>query len=341
MTNVLYDVPGPKARRLLAHRRRSSASSSIALGLAALVILALAAPRVTAGGAELPGMFDPSRWDILLDRAVWRAIGDGLLEHPPDGGRRRGAARSPSACSSRSLRTARRGWIRVPDDRGARVLPRHARAADDAVHPADLLAPATYWAGVDRARALQRRDHRRGAARRHRRPAARASARRDSRSASTPLQTRFSIEFPQAFRQMLPIIIAQLVVLLKDTSLAYVIGYPELLRTIDRQAWPNFYGSRYLFTLFFVAFAIYLDDEPAAVVARAHRRAPGAAGRIPAGSSRISRRAAKRLAKQRADEASRGRRRPASSRQGLSAGRAPIDSITRVDPQPHHRERGR
>ena len=29
---------------------------------------------------------------------------------------------------------------------------------------------------------------------------------------------------------MLPIILAQLVVLLKDTALAYIVGYPELLR---------------------------------------------------------------------------------------------------------------
>jgi glutamate transport system permease protein len=65
------------------------------------------------------------------------------------------------------------------------------------------------------------------------------------------------IEFPQAFRQMLPIIIAQLVVLLKDTSLAYVIGYPELLRKVVNQM-SNFYGNRYFFSLFFLTLVIYL-----------------------------------------------------------------------------------
>ena len=49
------------------------------------------------------------------------------------------------------------------------------------------------------------------------------------------------IEFPQAFRQMLPIIVAQLVVLLKDTSLAYIVAYPEILR-ISQQL-RDFYGS--------------------------------------------------------------------------------------------------
>ena len=72
----------------------------------------------------------------------------------------------------------------------------------------------------------------------------------------TGVQTRMLIEFPQAFRQMLPIIIAQLVVLLKDTSLAYVVGYPELSRTIKNL--QNFYGNRYLFTLFAIGLAIYL-----------------------------------------------------------------------------------
>jgi len=73
----------------------------------------------------------------------------------------------------------------------------------------------------------------------------------------TPLQARFTVEFPQAFRQMLPIIIAQLVVLLKDTSLAYIISYQELLAIGLRQA-PTTFGSRYLFTLFFVVLAVYL-----------------------------------------------------------------------------------
>jgi len=73
----------------------------------------------------------------------------------------------------------------------------------------------------------------------------------------TPLQTRFSIEFPQAFRQMLPIIIAQLVVLLKDTSLAYILGYQELLNVVLKQG-PTTFGPTYLFTLFFVVWAVYL-----------------------------------------------------------------------------------
>jgi glutamate transport system permease protein len=72
----------------------------------------------------------------------------------------------------------------------------------------------------------------------------------------TLVQTRVFIEFPQAFRQMLPIILAQMVVLLKDTSLAYVVAYSELSRTVKEL--QTGLGNNYLFTLFIIGLAIYL-----------------------------------------------------------------------------------
>ena len=38
------------------------------------------------------------------------------------------------------------------------------------------------------------------------------------------------ILLPQAARAMLPVIVSQLVVLLKDTALGYIVSYPELLQ---------------------------------------------------------------------------------------------------------------
>jgi glutamate transport system permease protein len=101
----------------------------------------------------------------------------------------------------------------------------------------------------------------------------------------TPLATRFLIEFPQAVRNMLPIIIAQLVVLLKDTALAYVIGYDELLRLVSKLS--NFYGDRYRLSIFLVILVVYLATNlllswVARIVAR--RTGPGA------GTPRIPRR---------------------------------------------------
>jgi glutamate transport system permease protein len=102
------------------------------------------------------------------------------------------------------------------------------------------------------------------------------------------LATRFRIEFPQAVRHMLPIIIAQLVVLLKDTALAYVLAYPELLYTATKQL-PNFFGNRYLYSFFFVVLAIYLAmNLLLSWIARlvAKRTAPG----VVRGKPRIPRR---------------------------------------------------
>lgn len=48
-----------------------------------------------------------------------------------------------------------------------------------------------------------------------------------------PLQVQQLVLLPQAFRSMLPAIIAQLVVVLKDTALGYILGFQELLRNMD------------------------------------------------------------------------------------------------------------
>jgi glutamate transport system permease protein len=297
MTNVLYDVPGPKARRL---SRIVSVVGLIviAIGLAA-VILALAAPRVTASGTELPGMFDPSRWDILADRAVWRGIADGLWNTLAMAGVAAVGALLLGVLIS-FARTARAAWIRYP----MVVVLEFLRGMPVLLMMLFILlifSTGAYWAGVV-ALALYN-----GAIIGEALRAGIAALPRGQREAGLAIglghvRTRLSIEFPQAFRQMLPIIIAQLVVLLKDTSLAYVIGYPELLRTTTVYM-TNYYGSRYLFTLFFVAFAIYLTMNLllswlARVIARRVQQ-----GRIPPGSSRISRRAEKRIAKQKVDDA--------------------------------------
>lgn len=50
----------------------------------------------------------------------------------------------------------------------------------------------------------------------------------------TPGRVVRSILLPQAVRAMLPAIIAQLVVLLKDTALGYILGYSELLNQINK-----------------------------------------------------------------------------------------------------------
>jgi glutamate transport system permease protein len=64
------------------------------------------------------------------------------------------------------------------------------------------------------------------------------------------------ILMPQVVRTMLPSLISQLVVLLKDSSLGFIVGYPELLRTMQLNY--SFFGDRYRLPLFVVTLLIYL-----------------------------------------------------------------------------------
>lgn len=72
----------------------------------------------------------------------------------------------------------------------------------------------------------------------------------------TRWQTFRLIQVPQVVRLMLPSLVSQLVVLLKDSSLGFIVGYPELLRTMQLNY--SFFGDRYRLPLFVVVLAIYL-----------------------------------------------------------------------------------
>jgi len=69
-------------------------------------------------------------------------------------------------------------------------------------------------------------------------------------------QVLVSILLPQAVRRMLPALVSQLVVLLKDTSLGFIIAYPELLQQARNII--NFFGSQYSLQLYVAAAAIYI-----------------------------------------------------------------------------------
>lgn len=216
--------------------------------------LTLAAPRINvASGVTTPGMFDISRWDILADSAVWIGFGNATLN----------TLRMAAAAAALAIligiafslgRTSRHAWVRVP----VSILLEFIRGI-----PVLLMIffvflvfiNESYWAGVLGLAFYN------GAIIGEALRAGVVSLPRGQREAGlavglTPMKAWVFIEFPQAFRQMLPIILAQLVVLLKDTSLAYIVGYPELARTVGD--YRNFFGSRYMFTLFLVGLVIYL-----------------------------------------------------------------------------------
>jgi glutamate transport system permease protein len=249
---VLFDVPGPKARRL-------SLVSSIVSGVLILaglgwIVLTLAAPRES-GGITLPGSFDPSRWDAFADPLVWERI---IFV---------GVAGTLSAALTASvfaivlgiilslLRSSEIAWIRVP----TAVVLEFVRGMPVLLMMLFILLvlnTGAFWAVVAALTLYN------GALIGEALRAGLASLPRGQREAGLslgmrPLQSKMLVEFPQAFRQMLPIIVAQLVVLLKDTSLGFIVGYAELLRvTMNNLA--SFFGNRYLFSFFVITLVLYL-----------------------------------------------------------------------------------
>ncbi|MEC5150336.1 amino acid ABC transporter permease [Cryobacterium sp. GrIS_2_6] len=251
MTSVLYDAPGPKARRM--SRIISYVGVAvIAFGVVALV-LALGAPKASANGAVQPGLWDLSRWDVFNDLEVWRSLGRGALATLEMAGVAAVLALVLGVLFSFG-RASDTAWIRVPTTvvleffRGMPVLLMM-------LFVLLVFSTGSFWAGVAALAVYN------GAIIGEALRAGIKALPRGQREAGlaiglTPIATRLRIEFPQAFRQMLPIIIAQLVVLLKDTSLAFVVGYSELLRSM--RDLTNFFGNRYSFSFFFVVLVIYL-----------------------------------------------------------------------------------
>lgn len=250
--NVLFDAPGPKARRL--SRILSAVFGLLLLAGLAWVVVTLNAPRES-GGITLPGMFDPSRWDIVADPEMWTfVITTGVW----------GTLRAAAVAAVLAillgivlslLRSSRSRWIRIP----TAVVIEFFRGMPVLLMMLFILLVAgtgQYWAVVAALAVYN------GALIGEALRAGLAALPRGQQEAALSLgmrhlQSKLLVEFPQAFRQMLPIIVAQLVVLLKDTSLGYIVGYPELLR-VTMNNLSSFYGNRYLFTLFLITLALYL-----------------------------------------------------------------------------------
>ena len=101
------------------------------------------------------------------------------------------------------------------------------------------------------------------------------------------------VQLPQAVRFMLPVLVAQLVVLLKDSALGYVIGYVELLRQANQigTEFDNIVQASILIAAIYIVINLFLGwfAEPAGGPAgpdgpaRADARAGGRDGRRRSG----------------------------------------------------------
>jgi len=95
----------------------------------------------------------------------------------------------------------------------------------------------------------------------------------------SPLQTTRLVLLPQAFRIMLPALISQLVVVLKDTSLGFIISYEELLNVARQltQVLHNPLQMYFVVGVFFVLVNYSLSKLAVYTERRLARRGYGAA----------------------------------------------------------------
>lgn len=249
MSSVLYDEPGPVARR----RERVG---SVLGGLLIIVLLVLAFRY-----ADQRGLFGADRWDVLYDppknqtaEAVWtsmvvKGLGATL---------RAAVVAAPLALLLGLLlavwRTTRVRWLRAPATvvielfRGLPVLLMMLFALLG--FGWDAFAAVVFGLVVYNM-AIIAEILRAGLASLPRGQAEAAYAIGLSRT-----QTLLLVLLPQAVRTMLPSLIAQLVVLLKDSSLGFIVGYPELLKAMQNNA--QYFGNKYYVALFLMGAGIYL-----------------------------------------------------------------------------------
>jgi glutamate transport system permease protein len=267
MSSVLFDEPGPRARR-------RTAVWSVVAGLVLAALVVLAALQLSSRG-----IFDADRWDIFTETtASW----DALLRRGLGATLRAAGVAALIALTAGTLvavaRMSSARWVRVPAAIGIelfRGLPVlllmlfAALALGVSIFNAVVIGLSLYNTAVI-AEILR---------------AGIQSLPGGQREAALAVglssgQTLRLVLLPQAVRRMLPSLVSQLVVLLKDTSLGFVVGYAELLRT-SREL-RDFFGSRYIFSIFIVTAIIYIgvNFTLSRVAAWLERRgAPKAAGR--------------------------------------------------------------
>jgi glutamate transport system permease protein len=248
-TSVLYDAPGPRARRI-------TLVTSIVVG----VLIVLGAWLLVFEPLRAKGQFTAEKWGPIVDpsnasfSALWHRLGQGAtatltaavlaiitslvcgtllavlrIQLKELARRRYVGLPGPAAVALRVL-TVGLNWLTrfcVEIFRGlpvvitiffvARALPEYGLSFDNALWY--LVIGLTIYNMVVIAEIL--------------RSGMEGLPRGQSEAAASiglsPLQTTRLVLLPQAFRIMLPALISQLVVVLKDTSLGFIISYEELL----------------------------------------------------------------------------------------------------------------
>ena len=243
---VLYDTVGPRGRR------------RILLGSVAGVLLVVAVLGVAVARLAAKGSLDPELWRVLTEGAVQRLIGRGLAATL----RAAGVAMVLSMAVGAVLavgRLSRRAWVARPAGAWVelfRGLPLLLMILFLFLGlPAVGITISVFWALVAGLTlynsAVLGEIFRAGI----------LSLPKGQTEAAYAIglrrgQTLRLILVPQAVRRMLPALVSQLVTLLKDTSLGFVIGYAELLRN-GRTA-VEFLGGRYSIPIYTAIAVVYI-----------------------------------------------------------------------------------
>jgi glutamate transport system permease protein len=251
-SSVLFDLPGPRARR------RQRIATVVGL-LVVLALVALALVRLAAND-----QLDPARWAILFDTRT--NVPQRLLSALVDTLRVAAVGMVAATVLGALLAVGRlsdHSWVRIP----VTVVVEFFRAVPLLVlilfcllflpvigiptSPFSALALGLTLYNM----AVLSEIFRAGI----------LSVDRGQREAAFALGMRKSqvmslVLVPQAVRRMLPVLVAQLVVLLKDSSLGFIVAYPELLRTARSLVETlNFqFGPIYTFQLYVAAGVIYI-----------------------------------------------------------------------------------
>ena len=278
--SVLYDAPGPRA--IARNRVLGVLTVVVVVGLLALIIWRFADA----------GQFSAEKWQVFSYTLVWQNFGLATL--------RTLAAFGAAALGALVLgfilaigRVSDHAWVRVPITAVVEVL----RAVPVLIFmmllyyglPVIGVKLEAYWAVVIALIAYN------GSVLAEVLRAGIESLPRGQREAGFAIGLRKSgvlrlILLPQAVRAMMPVIIAQLVVTLKDTALGFIITYPELLFYAKFLGSSSTYGSP-IIPAAIVAGAIYIGlclalSYVAYRVERSARRSPRvvvAATAVPAG----------------------------------------------------------
>ena len=267
-SSVLYDLPGPRARL----RNRI-------LGALTLVVVAALFAFVIWRFIDT-GQFSAAKWNVFTFSAIWVRFGEATLATL--------AAFAAAAVGALVLgfvlaigRLSDHAWVRMPVSWIVEIL----RAGPVLVFmlllyyglPVIGIRMSSYWAVVIALIAYN------GSVLSEVIRAGVEALPRGQREAGYAIGLRKSnvmrlVLFPQAIRAMMPVIIAQLVVTLKDTALGFIITYPELLYFARLLGSNGEYGSplvqaALIASIIYVAMCLALSYV-AYVVEKRTRRSP-------------------------------------------------------------------